>query len=173
MLKVKQRLWQWTCRKWHQYLVWFKSREISLRLGSVTIVCLFFIPKIFVQQYFVRLWFCTGRYCMKTFPAWEFCSCWNLKLRAALLSVHEQTHIYVRQALSHSINICYASELKRFHVRKLLMVDKFSTNNFSYSVRAVRKYFCRKEKASYGIQPKLVIWGLLLRIFPYRIPIFE
>ena len=41
-------------------------------------------------------------------------------LYAALLSVHEQTHIYARQALNHSINTCYASELKKFHVRKLL-----------------------------------------------------
>ena len=61
-------------------------------------------------------------------------------LYAVLLSVHEQTHVYMRQALNHSINTCYASKLKKFHVRKLLMVDKLSTNKFSYS-KAVRKYF--------------------------------
>ena len=41
-------------------------------------------------------------------------------LYAALLSVHEQTHIYVEQALYRSINMCYASELKKVSREKIV-----------------------------------------------------
>ena len=41
-------------------------------------------------------------------------------LYAALLSVHKQTHVYARPALNHSINMCYASELKKFQSEKIV-----------------------------------------------------
>ena len=38
-----------------------------------------------------------------------FCMLRVTYLYAALLSVHKQTYVYARQALNHSINMCYAS----------------------------------------------------------------
>ena len=50
---------------------------------------------------------------MKMFPIQKFACVEKLKLHAALLSVPEQTHVYARQALNCSINMCYASELQK------------------------------------------------------------
>ena len=41
-------------------------------------------------------------------------------MHAALLSVHEQTRIDVEQALYRSINMCYASELKKVSREKIV-----------------------------------------------------
>ena len=79
----------------------------------------------------------------KILRMWEIRNCMLCcYLYAALLSVHEQTHVYVRQALNRSINMCYASKLKKFHMRKLFMVDIFSTNKFLYN-KSRTKIFSR------------------------------
>ena len=39
----------------------------------------------------------------------------NPKPHAALLSIHEQTHVYTRQALNGSVNMFYAFKQKKLH----------------------------------------------------------
>ena len=55
-------------------------------------------------------------------------------LHAVLLYAHKQTHVYARQALNRSINMCY----------EMVHVYKFLANKFLYSMSCARIFPGRK-----------------------------
>ena len=81
------------------------------------VICLLFIPKNFCSAILRTTNFVWGGTIRKCFQCENFVHAEIVKLHACyaviylyvvLLSVHKQTHVYARQALNRSINMCSA-----------------------------------------------------------------
>ena len=80
-----------------------------------TIICLLSFTKFSLNNTLYDFNIVRGGIVWKYFLYENFARMESTKLHAALLSVHEQTHVYARQALNHGVNMFYASELKKLH----------------------------------------------------------